>query len=109
MQNVDGKEVFENLKTAILEKKDLGDVNKNSEVISVAFSSLNYSITSEKTETVSFSALDLNLILNSDGSLMLMELEPAGVEFYEIENPPLENKLLEHLVWRTELLSEFGI
>lgn len=106
---VSSREVFKNLKKVILENRRSGEVSKDTEVISVAFSDLMYSITSDKTETITFTVLNLNLVLNPDGSVLLMELEPGGVEIYEIDNTAMEDKLLQHLVWRMEVLQKFEI
>lgn len=108
-EGIDSRKVFMNLRNTILNKKSHGEVDKNSDVITIAFSNLTYSMTSDKTENITFSILNLNLVLNSDGAILLMELEPGGVEFYEIENEPLERKLYQHLIWRAELLKDFEI
>lgn len=106
---IDSRLVFRNLKKMIIEKKSHGEINKSSEVITIAFSDLTYSVTSSKVETITFTILNLNLVLNSNGSILLMEIEPGGIEFYEVENELMENKLYQHLIWRMELLGQFEI
>lgn len=106
---IEDKEVFQNLKKAILANRKSGVVEKSAGVISVTFSDLIYSVTAEKVEAINFTILDLNLVLNTDDSLLLMELESGELNFFEIEQGPMERTLREHLIWRLNVLKTFGI
>lgn len=108
-ENLNGREIFKNLKNVIIGHRVQGEFSKDPDAISVAFSDLMYSVTSDKTETITFTILNLNLVLNPDGSVLLMEMEPGGVEIYEIENREMENELLQHLVWRMRILQKFEV
>lgn len=107
-EQIVNKTVFKDLKKVILKNKESGVISKSSEVVSIAFSDLIYSITSDKVETISFNVLKLDLILNPDDSLVLMEMDAGDVQVYELDSSPMEQKLLAHLSWRIEVLNEFN-
>lgn len=100
---------FEKIKSAIINHKDKSSVEKTNDAITLSFSGLVYSVTSDKEESISFKAADLDFVAKPSGDILMMEVEDDEINFYEIEESDLKNSLQEFLMWRANLLTTVGI
>lgn len=100
---------FTQIKNAILKNKEKGTVEKSGSALTISFSGLMYSVTSDKEESVTFKAFDLDFAIKSAGEILMIELENKEVKFYEIEEGRLRDSLLEFLSWRSKAVETVGI
>jgi hypothetical protein len=100
---------FEKIKNAIITHKDKSSVEKTDDAITLSFSGIVYSVTSDKEESISFNAADLDFVAKPSGDILMMDVENGEISFYEIEEGDLKKSLREFLIWRANLLATVGI
>jgi hypothetical protein len=106
---LDPKLYFKSLRTAILKNKDASIMDKNSEVLTLSFTDLIYSVTPSREESIAFKVLNLDFTLDSNGEITLMEFEDGKLKFYQMGDGPMRNRILEFLAWRANVVMTSGI
>lgn len=100
---------FVMLKDAFTARKGNAIVDKGSDVLTMAFTDVVYSITSTKDESINFQAIGLDFMVEPSGNFYIVQNVDGDILAHEIEDENLKNRLKTHLEWRSEVMVDFGV